>query len=86
MACGAAWDGNGAVIFSVFIRRDAVARLDEGAEDRALFSHCLIFGRRHQTVAQAHEFIDVELVVREDDVILEVLGRRAAIMLKPLQA
>jgi hypothetical protein len=36
-------------------------------------------------VAQAHELVDVELVVREQHEVLEVLGRGAGVVAKPVQ-
>jgi hypothetical protein len=40
---------------------------------------------RHQGPAQAHEFVDVELVVGEQHEVLEGLGRRAGVVAQPMQ-
>jgi hypothetical protein len=39
----------------------------------------------HQLVAQAHELVDVELVVREEHEVLEVLGCGAGVVAQPVQ-
>jgi len=56
---------------------DHVAGLDKGD---------VVAGRvLHGGAAQAHELVDVELVVGEQHEILEVLGRRAGVVAQPMQ-
>ena len=40
---------------------------------------------RQQFVRHAREFVDIELVVGEQDIILEIFGRRGGVMLQPVQ-
>ncbi len=56
---------------------DHVAGFDEG--------DVFAVGVRHLGMAQAHEFIDVELVVREQHEVLEPLGRGARIVAQAVQ-
>jgi hypothetical protein len=59
--------------------RDHVAGLDEGN----IVLRARIGG--HRLVAQAHELVDVELVVREQHEVLEMLGRGAGVVTQPVQ-
>jgi len=59
--------------------RHHVAGLDEG--DVVL----RLRGAGHGLVAEAHELVDVELVVREQHEVLEVLGRRAGVVAQAVQ-
>ena len=59
---------------------DQVARLDEA---RVLIASLIRIG--HQCVPEAHELVDVELIVGEQYEVLEVLGRRRRVMAQPVQ-
>ena len=57
--------------------RDDVAGLDERVVHRV--------GLGHLAVAQRDELVDVELVVREQHEVLEVVGRGAGVVAQPVQ-
>ena len=59
------------------IARDHIAGLDEGVEAG--------WPERHVLAAQSREGIDIELVVREDHEILEVLRIGAGVVVEPVQ-
>ncbi|MNK95761.1 hypothetical protein D3C87_1160150 [compost metagenome] len=68
----------GVVGFAVAKVLGHVARFDE-----AHVAVAAIAG--HQRAAQRHELIDITLIVREQDKALEVLRRRAGVVVEPLQ-
>ena len=57
--------------------RDHATRLDESGVGAGRVAHC--------RVAQAHELVDVELVVGEQHEVLEMIGRGAGVVAQPVQ-
>lgn len=64
---------------------DDVSRLDERGVLAAIGAQCLVVGMRHQRMPELREFVDIELVVRIQHVILEVGRRRSRVVLEPMQ-